>query len=53
MSDPGDKAPLRQRIKEWGEAVDVWTKVTGRIGLVGFGIFNGGAVIELLEKLIG
>ena len=48
-----DDAPRRQRVKEWGEALDVWTKSAARLGFVGVGIFSGDALIEVLGKVLG
>lgn len=48
-----EKAPLRQRVKEWGEAADVWSRVAVRFGLAGFGLTGGTAAVEILQKAIG
>lgn len=47
------KTPLRIRVKEWGEAADVWTKVMARLGFVGIGLFSGSAALSILEKAFG
>jgi hypothetical protein len=36
-----------------GEAVDVWTRIAFRFGLLGIGLSAGATVAEVLEKLVG
>jgi hypothetical protein len=44
--------PLRQRIKEWGEAAEVWTKVGLRVGGFLFLAASGHSVFDILQKAL-
>lgn len=48
-----DDAPLRIRIKEWGEATNVWVKNLAIAGAAGFGIVDGDSVVRILRHVIG
>jgi hypothetical protein len=53
VNGDGGKAPLRQRLKEWGEVADVWTKIVFRLGLLGVGIGSGDGLVHILQKATG
>ena len=46
------KESLRKKLKEWGEVADVWTKVGVRLGFFGVAMFSGGAIVNVLQKLL-
>src|SRR5690242_12530736 len=52
VNPPPDEAPRRIRIKEAGEAVDVWTKSLFRIAALVMVIGGSGSLGTLVHKLI-